>query len=206
MAAAAAFLSESCAYVALSTALQAVFYRGRAQDSGWRCQPSVRPHAPDGGAVWNWGLPALALAGRPPPPAEGQQARHPRHAAYATLNLLASSACCAFTAAAALRGGGTLTTSCDPAGCAAGVARGLLLSLLLQSALEYPWRVRGGACERARSPPTVRHYAMHTPALYKRFHRHHHFYKSPQVWDDLCIHPLEALGCASACAPSLLSS
>ena len=25
-------------------------------------------------------------------------------------------------------------------------------------------------------------------------HRHHHFYKSPQPFDDLCIHPLEAFG------------
>jgi sterol desaturase/sphingolipid hydroxylase (fatty acid hydroxylase superfamily) len=35
---------------------------------------------------------------------------------------------------------------------------------------------------------------MHLPYLYAKLHRHHHTYKSPQVFDDLMIHPLEAFG------------
>jgi len=38
------------------------------------------------------------------------------------------------------------------------------------------------------------HRAMHTPRLYRTLHKFHHHYKSPQPWDDLFIHPLEAAG------------
>ena len=53
----------------------------------------------------------------------------------------------------------------------------LLACLLQQVVLEYYW-----------------HAAMHTPVLYRTLHSHHHYYKVPQPWDDLCIHPLEAFG------------
>ncbi|CAM9239204.1 unnamed protein product [Choristocarpus tenellus] len=57
------------------------------------------------------------------------------------------------------------------------VAAGLALSLLWQSVLEYYW-----------------HRLMHVPWVYARLHKHHHFYKSPEPFDDMYIHPLEALG------------
>lgn len=53
----------------------------------------------------------------------------------------------------------------------------LCACLLQQSVLEFYW-----------------HWAMHTPLLYRTLHAHHHYYKSPQPFDDLCIHPLEAFG------------
>jgi sterol desaturase/sphingolipid hydroxylase (fatty acid hydroxylase superfamily) len=49
--------------------------------------------------------------------------------------------------------------------------------VLWQSILEYFW-----------------HLLMHTPFFYTRWHKMHHWYKSPEVWDDLYIHPLEAAG------------
>jgi len=38
------------------------------------------------------------------------------------------------------------------------------------------------------------HRLMHTKYCYGRFHKHHHHYKSPEPFDDLYIHPLEAIG------------
>jgi Fatty acid hydroxylase superfamily len=35
---------------------------------------------------------------------------------------------------------------------------------------------------------------MHLQPFYKLFHKHHHKYKSPEPFDDMCIHPIEAIG------------
>lgn len=35
---------------------------------------------------------------------------------------------------------------------------------------------------------------MHLRPVYGRLHKFHHFYKSPEPFDDLMIHPLEAFG------------
>jgi sterol desaturase/sphingolipid hydroxylase (fatty acid hydroxylase superfamily) len=36
------------------------------------------------------------------------------------------------------------------------------------------------------------HRLLHSKPLYARFHKMHHQYKSPEPWDDMYIHPLEA--------------
>lgn len=38
------------------------------------------------------------------------------------------------------------------------------------------------------------HILMHTSFCYKSMHKLHHAYKSPEPWDDMYIHPLEAFG------------
>lgn len=38
------------------------------------------------------------------------------------------------------------------------------------------------------------HRCMHTPFMYQRFHKLHHRYRSPMPFDDMYIHPLEAIG------------
>lgn len=53
----------------------------------------------------------------------------------------------------------------------------LLIALAWQSVAEYYW-----------------HRLLHLPPLYKAFHKYHHFYKSPEPFDDMYIHPLEAAG------------
>ena len=35
---------------------------------------------------------------------------------------------------------------------------------------------------------------MHVPYFYKLFYEYHHYYKSPEPWDDMFIHPIEAFG------------
>ena len=53
----------------------------------------------------------------------------------------------------------------------------LPLSILLQCVLEYYW-----------------HRFQHLPPVYRHLHKLHHHYTSPQPFDDLMIHPLEAAG------------
>lgn len=53
----------------------------------------------------------------------------------------------------------------------------LLLAVIMENVLEYYW-----------------HRTMHTKFFYARCHKFHHQYKSPEPWDDMYIHPLEAFG------------
>jgi len=53
----------------------------------------------------------------------------------------------------------------------------LLRACATQTVVEYYW-----------------HRLMHWPPAYKALHKLHHHYKSPQPFDDLFIHPLEAFG------------
>lgn len=156
-------------------------------------------------------MPALALGGERASqgPAAETQPRHPRHAAFATLNLLVrapprrrgafapaasprhrgrpaltpapataqlSAAFAAAVAECVARGRGALTWHAASARPAALLAA-FLACVVQQSVLEFYW-----------------HWAMHAPQLYRRLHAIHHYYKSPQPFDDLCIHPLEAFG------------
>lgn len=50
----------------------------------------------------------------------------------------------------------------------------VVLGLLWQNVWEYYW-----------------HRLMHVPSIYRRFHKHHHFYKAPSPFDDMMIAPLE---------------
>ena len=53
----------------------------------------------------------------------------------------------------------------------------IMIAIVFQSIAEYYW-----------------HRMMHLPFFYKYFHKYHHFYKSPEPWDDMYIHPVEAIG------------
>jgi sterol desaturase/sphingolipid hydroxylase (fatty acid hydroxylase superfamily) len=127
---------------------------------------------------WVWALPALDFL-RTPQQADGRQPRHPRHAVFATVNLVMSALFAGLSAELYHRRLGSLHNVCGPgpAACAWQLFSGVARSLAVQSVLEYYW-----------------HAAMHLPYLYAKLHRHHHTYKSPQVFDDLMIHPLEAFG------------
>jgi sterol desaturase/sphingolipid hydroxylase (fatty acid hydroxylase superfamily) len=127
-----------------------------------------------------WGLPALDWARHEVKIGDGRrQRRHPKHAAFASVNLLLSAAFAGLSAELYHRKAGSLHSSCGPGAetCAVQLVWGVCRSLAVQSVLEFWW-----------------HAAMHTPVLYALLHRYHHHYKSPQVWDELFIHPVEAFG------------
>lgn len=52
-----------------------------------------------------------------------------------------------------------------------------LVSVAYECVVEYYW-----------------HRLMHLKYFYSIFHKYHHYYKSPEVWDDMYIHPVEAFG------------
>lgn len=57
-----------------------------------------------------------------------------------------------------------------------GILLGFVMPVIWQSVLEYYW-----------------HRFLHAvPWVYARFHKVHHYYTSPQPFDDMHIHPLEA--------------
>ena len=57
----------------------------------------------------------------------------------------------------------------------------IVIAILYQSIIEYYW-----------------HRIMHWKIFYKYMHKYHHYYKSPEVYDDLYIHPLESFGLSSS--------
>ena len=137
---------------------------------------TVRAHADD-----PWGFPLYQMLFQRFPRDDGR-ATHPRHRAYASWNLLAS-ALFAFAVgeSVARRRSSIYSRDDSRAWCESSefldALFGFLAATCWQSALEYYW-----------------HRAMHARRFYERFHKIHHFYVSPCVWCDLCIHPAEAFG------------
>lgn len=90
------FAAQLFGYVALSSALQLAFYGSNARRAQWKTQPNAPPLSPR-----RWPLPARDLLLPPAVRAPPQHPRrHPKHALFATLNLLVSSL---FAAATAVR-------------------------------------------------------------------------------------------------------
>ena len=110
--------------------------------------------------------------------------RHPSHALFATVNLVVSALFAGAVTELSLRGQTQLYTGAlGDAGDGSGWVRvgvaawALVKAVTWQSVWEYYW-----------------HRLMHHPPVYRALHKYHHHYKSPQPWDDLFIHPIEAFG------------
>ena len=103
----------------------------------------------------------------------------PFHYVFTTINLVVSSLFSAFTCEMSIRGVSQIRF--DEFELNSSTIMRLALEFTLafcwQSVVEYWW-----------------HIWMHTDAMYATFHKHHHFYKSPEPFCDLFIHPLEAFG------------
>ena len=119
--------------------------------------------------IW---LPLIELFG-----IESKPNRAPDHAIFATINLLIACLFAGAVASAASDGRTKLVFSLADGGGLSGVLIWTLISILWQSVIEYYW-----------------HRLLHFPWLYKRFHKVHHHYTSPEPFDDMYIHPLEAFG------------
>lgn len=116
--------------------------------------------------------------------------RHPLHVYFGSFNLVLSSFCAGVVTELVLTGDSSLVlhNSFFPTTLIFSdtetnnysifwLLRGWFLSMALECVLEYYW-----------------HRTMHLPFFYRHMHKHHHFYKSPQPFDDMMIHPLEAAG------------
>jgi sterol desaturase/sphingolipid hydroxylase (fatty acid hydroxylase superfamily) len=176
-------------YTLTNYAIQLYFYRwGSKRAPEWKTQAKKLANVGGSIASQSW-LPALNA------PKEG---RHPYHWALGTFNTLLASTFAGATAEVSARGLNKMYTAW-PFSTAAGAAEPsasvwdgsassvlrlfgvlfceFLAAVVIENVLEYYW-----------------HRTMHLPVMYKRFHKIHHFYKSPEPFDDMLIHPLEAFG------------
>jgi sterol desaturase/sphingolipid hydroxylase (fatty acid hydroxylase superfamily) len=170
-AAVAAFAFIFTFYHVANAVMQIAFYACRRGDAGaWKLQPdkvgSLTP-----AAWWLW-IPACSR----------KPGRHPLAPVLATVNTLIASLAAGAVAEASVRG---LTKLYAPlwAVPAGGwsewgrIALDFCLAVAWENVAEYYW-----------------HRAMHWRLLYAWAHKLHHANKAPEPFDDMLIHPLEAVG------------
>lgn len=164
--------------------LQFMFYRrtaasDRAAIVAWKSQPehtgSVGMSSP-----WMWYPPVVEALGWPRKPG-----RHPHHAAFAAVNLFMICAAAAAVTELSIRGSTRIALSWAEVGLQDATVFDRLVHIVVWFAASYVWE---------NVAEYVWHRVMHTRWFYSHFHCHHHFYTSPEPFDDLCIHPVEAFG------------
>lgn len=153
-------------YIITSTLLQYLYYyRNHHKLKMWKIQSSVECSSYN--RMFTWWLPFLNL----------KQNRAPDHWILATINLIVASCFAGATCELCinnqskmifdtLESYGYLTAFYD-----------FCIAIIYENTVEYYW-----------------HRIMHSKLCYKRFHKFHHFYKNPEPFDDMYIHPLEAFG------------
>jgi sterol desaturase/sphingolipid hydroxylase (fatty acid hydroxylase superfamily) len=158
-------------YIIFSSLLQFLYYhKGKNSADTWKIQPHRKVNIGENASdMW---IPMLELLGY-----RKKQSRAPNHALFSTINLILASTFAGSVAYASAIGKSRLVFSIDAAGGLASAAVFTCLAVLWESVIEYYW-----------------HRLMHLPWFYKRFHKVHHFYTSPEPFDDMYIHPLEAFG------------
>ena len=100
--------------------------------------------------------------------------RHPLHRLFSSINIFQAGLFAFFTCELSIRGWNKMYF--DEVSLLK-MAVELTASISWQSVAEYWW-----------------HILMHQPKVYKVLHKYHHYYKSPEPFDDLFIHPLESAG------------
>lgn len=103
--------------------------------------------------------------------------RAPLHGPVMLLNLCIASLVAGFTTECSVRQWNKMEFYPPTLQEAGVIAMQFLLAVVYQCVVEYYW-----------------HRLMHTKLFYASFHKYHHWYKSPEPWDDMYIHPLEAFG------------
>jgi sterol desaturase/sphingolipid hydroxylase (fatty acid hydroxylase superfamily) len=98
------------------------------------------------------------------------------HNVFLCVNLITASLWAFGCAEGCLRGWASMDF--DPANATpTRILRDFIISFAIQSVAEYWW-----------------HRMMHLPVFYQTLHKHHHANKFPAPFDDMCIHPIEAMG------------
>jgi sterol desaturase/sphingolipid hydroxylase (fatty acid hydroxylase superfamily) len=169
-------------YHVTNAVIQWLFYhRRKSETSLWRAQPEKPKVGKSSDPFVPW-IPILEpLLGIRQPGAE----QYPRGWLLCTINTLVASLFAGIVAETAMRGGTKLYYDAIPelafgkstAAFWLAIVGEFLLITFHESVVEYVW-----------------HWAMHRPFLYKRFHKIHHHNKSPGPFNDMLIHPLEAIG------------
>jgi sterol desaturase/sphingolipid hydroxylase (fatty acid hydroxylase superfamily) len=99
------------------------------------------------------------------------------HGVFTFINLNVASLCAMYTTEMSVRGlNGMRFTPLSEYG-VGNMLIDLAVAVVFENIVEYYW-----------------HVLMHTRVCYNWFHKHHHYYKAPQPFDDMMIHPLEGFG------------
>jgi len=186
-------------YVVLSSIVQYRYYYSQRDNlESWKCQPKklrslTNQTNPSAGQSWLecWSYPTKWLFF---PSLPNHPNSHPYQPLITTFNLWMSCCWAGFVAEQILRGHSqilhynnffptttissfkSLTSTTDSYSLLT-LLFCCLLSIIWQCVCEYYW-----------------HRLQHLPWFYGHFHKLHHFYQSPQPFDDLMIHPVEAFG------------
>lgn len=186
-------------YHVTNYALQAAFYgvRGARGAAAWKTQPAAGWDGDSGGgggcadSPWVPWVPACAWCRR-------RRQSHPWAWLLSTVNAVMAACAAAATTEAALHGATRLYNNGGDVGDVGGevgsggwaallaprstweagvMAAQLAVAVVHENVVEYWW-----------------HRAMHTRWLYSTMHKIHHANKAPRPFDDMLIHPVEALG------------
>jgi len=117
--------------------------------------------------------------------------RSPYHGIFTFINLNVASLCAMYTTEMSVRGLNNMRFTPLLSEYSIGnMLIDLAVAVVFENIVEYYW-----------------HVLMHTRVCYNWFHKHHHYYKAPQPFDDMMIHPLEGLGyyCILYSPPFVLS-
>jgi sterol desaturase/sphingolipid hydroxylase (fatty acid hydroxylase superfamily) len=153
-------------YNIFSTVLQYYYYYNKRSDPAqWKVAPENSESLKHSRSWW---IPALSYW--------SSKARGPFHALLASTNLLMSCIVGGFVTEMIMRGNSRVYWDYNDLSLPY-IILGFLIGHVYQGVLEYYW-----------------HVGLHWGPLYRTFHKIHHFYKHPEPFDDMYIHPLEAFG------------
>ena len=153
-------------YLVKSTILQYYFYAIKEKTVvTWKLQPRRMDNV--GSNAWKWWLPLL----------NNKAGRAKDHYILASCNLVIASLFALVSTQLHVIGRSYMVFSSIEAYGLQNILFDFFLALTYESVVEYIW-----------------HRLMHLRFFYLRFHKLHHFYKSPEPFDDMYIHPLEAFG------------
>ena len=154
-------------YALQSLLLESIYYKHGWQihNIDWKIQPQRREKVPH---RMVFGLPFIGPV---------KPSRHPLHVIFSTINLHVAGLFAFAVCELFMRGHTQMYGNQQAWPALSIIVTELAGAVARQSVLEYYW-----------------HLIMHLPRVYRVAHKYHHFYKSPEPFDDLFIHPLEGFG------------
>lgn len=162
------FLTILIGHTIFSTLLQYFYYfPSSLQACEWKIQRFSFTSSNDTSLKFQWWLPII----------NNKRNRASFHYIIATLNLIVASFFSCLVSDLYMKGYSYLTCENIWHYGVFYLFYDVVIAITIQSVLEYYW-----------------HRLMHIPMFYKLFHKYHHHYKSPEPFDDLYIHPIEAIG------------
>lgn len=170
------FLCPFVCYLLVNTYMQYTYYRGSAGDVKlWKSQPDKKGNVGNSSKWW------FPLLGAPP------KGKADNHRLFTTTYVTIYCGLCALVCTLAVRGNTLLLWENDEAWGWWGGLRSpgwTPMGVLCDVALLFTYF---SICEY------YLHRVMHRPYFYKRVHKVHHHYLTPEPFDDFYVHPGEAL-------------